>query len=166
VQVGGATPEKLAALTGGAMAAVVLFQPADFEAMGQGYTALGLLDEATPDFPFIVHAARRSWVQAERDTTVGVLRALARGRDWLYNPANREAAIDVLAQQARLAPTSAAQTYDLFLVEQRVFGSGAVNLAGLERVLEFLVADGDLAPPTAPPTKYVDPAYFQAARPS
>jgi NitT/TauT family transport system substrate-binding protein len=164
VQVAGATPEKYAALTSGAMAAVVLFQPADFEAMNQGFASLGLLDDATPDFPFIVYVTRRSFAQAERPATVSLLRALSRARDWLAQPANRDAAIEILAQKARLAPLSAAQTYDLFLAEKRVFGTGEVNLAAFERVLEFMAADGDLTAPTAPPTKYVDPMYFQEAR--
>jgi ABC-type nitrate/sulfonate/bicarbonate transport system substrate-binding protein len=163
VQVAGATPEKYAALTGGAMTAVVLFQPADFEAMGQGYTPLGLLDDATPDFPFIVYVARRSWAQAEKPATVGFLRALARGREWLLNRANREAAVGILVEKAKLAPASAGQTYDLFM-DQRVFGSGEVSLTSFERVLEFLVADGDLTTPTAPPSKYVDGTYFQESR--
>ena len=47
----------------------------------------------------------------------------------------------------------------------RAYDAAAAALL-TERVLEFLVADGDLTAPTAPPTKYVDPAYFQAARPS
>src|SRR5438309_2142324 len=71
------TPARLDCLTTGDCAAVPLGQPHDLVAMRRGYRLLGFSTDAVPEYLYTVTAARRSWAEANKDTLVRYVRALA-----------------------------------------------------------------------------------------
>jgi ABC-type nitrate/sulfonate/bicarbonate transport system substrate-binding protein len=97
----GTTPNRYAALKSRAVDVAVMAPPFDFQAMDEGYRLLGRSDALLPHYSFIMVGAGTAWAKANRDSVVRYLSALDRATEWLYNPANRTAAVDVLEKQMR-----------------------------------------------------------------
>ena len=117
----GATPNRYNALIAGAAQAAMLNQPFDFRAAEQGYGKLLDTGSYAKDFGFLAILARPQWARDNPDTAQALLRALSTATDWLYDPANRDEAIAILARQSRVDPTIAAQTYDYYIKELQPF---------------------------------------------
>jgi ABC-type nitrate/sulfonate/bicarbonate transport system substrate-binding protein len=158
----GGTPERLAALVAGGVDAAVLIQPFDFAAERQGYRDLGRSTEVVPAFELTGYTSRPDWLRANEDTVGRFIRAYQVGQRWLYDPANKERAIQILVDQTRIAPEDARATYELYIEQARSFSPGGrINLAGVQAVLDALVDLDQLTAPTPPPSKYVDPSYVE-----
>jgi ABC-type nitrate/sulfonate/bicarbonate transport system substrate-binding protein len=156
----GGTPERLAALVAGGVDAAVLIQPFDFAAERQGYRDLGRSTEVVPAFEFTGYTSRPDWLRSHEDTVGRFIRAYQVGQRWLYDPANKDRAIQILTDQTRIAPEDARATYELYVEQARSFPAGGrINLAGVQAVLDALVDLDQLTAPTPPPSKYVDPSY-------
>jgi ABC-type nitrate/sulfonate/bicarbonate transport system substrate-binding protein len=143
----GATPNRLAALLSGGVQAAAITQPFDFRAADQGYQKLVDLGAYAKDYGFLVIVARPEWLKDHPDQVRGYLHALARAVDWLYDPANRDAAVAILARDTGTDPTVGARTYDYYFKELQPFSR---NLAIPERIVattvQTLVEIGDIAP--------------------
>jgi ABC-type nitrate/sulfonate/bicarbonate transport system substrate-binding protein len=158
----GGTPDRLAALVSGTVAGAILAQPFDFAAERQGYRRLGNSNDIVRTFEFIGYNARRDWMSRNEDTLARFIRGYRAGQRWLYDPANKEQAIQVLSAQTRLAPEDSRATYELYVERERSFPeSMRPSPAGVQAVLDSLVELGDLTAPTPPITKYVEPTYVE-----
>ncbi|HZR97984.1 MAG TPA: ABC transporter substrate-binding protein [Chloroflexota bacterium] len=158
----GGTPERLAALVAGGVDAAVLIQPFDFAAERQGFRDIGRSTEVVPAFEFTGYTSRPNWLRSHEDTVARFIRAYQVGQQWLYDPANKDRAIQVLTDQTRIAPEDARATYELYVEQARSFPPGGrINPAGVQAVLDALVDLGQLTAPTPPPSKYVDPSYVE-----
>ena len=157
----GATPERLAALRSGAVAGALVAQPQDFQLMAEGYRRLAVISEYIPDHPIAVHAGRTDWLQAHPRETVTALRAQRDAVRWLYDPANKEEAIAILAAEINVAEPIARQTYEM-LVEQLKVWSPEIDLppAQVQKSLDFMAEIGELTPPLPAPQRYMDRRYL------
>ena len=97
----GTTPNRYAALKSRAVDVAVMAPPFDFQAVDEGYRLLARSDTLLPRYSFIMVGTGTAWGKAHRDDVVKYLGALDRATEWLYNPANRTAAVDVLEKQMR-----------------------------------------------------------------
>lgn len=97
----GITPNRYAALKSRAVDVAVLAPPFDFRAIDEGYRLLARSDALLPRYSFIMVGTSTAWAKAHRDDVVKYLGALDRATEWLYDPANRTAAVDVLEKQMR-----------------------------------------------------------------
>lgn len=97
----GITPNRYAALKSRAVDVAVLAPPYDFQALDEGYRLLGRSDALLPRYTFIMVGTSAAWARAHRDHVVRYLTALDRATEWLYSPANRTAAIDILEKAMR-----------------------------------------------------------------
>ena len=157
----GGTPDRLAALQAGTVAAAMLAQPFDFSAERQGFRRLGNSSDVVRSFEFIDYWAHRDWMSRNENALGRFIRGYRAGQRWLYDPANKEQAIQVLSAQTRLAPEDSRATYELYIERERSFPEGMrPNPAGLQAVLDSLVELGDLTSPTPPIGKYVDTTYI------
>ncbi|MGH6738162.1 MAG: ABC transporter substrate-binding protein [Bradyrhizobium sp.] len=156
----GATPNRLAALVSGAVQAALLTQPFDFRAAAQGYRKLVDLGAFGKDYGFLVALARPQWLRDNPDTARGYLRALSAAVDWLYDPANRDEAIAILARETKLEPAIAAQTYDYYIKDLQPFSRKlAIPDQIVSGTVKTLADLGDIKP-DAVTTKYVDGSYL------
>ncbi|SRR5579884_394296 len=160
----GTTPNRYAALKSRQADGAIMTQPLDFVAMDDGYRLLGRSSEVLQQFMFMSVSANRTWAQQNRPVLVRYLKALGAAIDWLYDPANKEAAIDLLVDRTRAERDAAARTYAVYVEEGQVFPRHAeVPRAGLEAMLQAMVELGDLPGPTVDAARYVDPSFVQAA---
>jgi NitT/TauT family transport system substrate-binding protein len=115
----GATPNRLAALVSGTVQAALLTQPFDFRA--EGYRKLLDIGGYGKEYGFLTVLARPQWLRDNPETARAYLRALSAAVDWLYDPANRDEAIAILAAATKLDTAIAAQTYDHYIKELQPF---------------------------------------------
>jgi NitT/TauT family transport system substrate-binding protein len=120
----GSTPNRYAALSSRAVEASVLTQPFDFRAAQSGFHKLVDLAPLAKDFGFLVIVARPQWLKDNPVVAQGYLRALAQSIDWLLDPANKDEATAILAKSVKLDPSFAAQNYDLYIRDLKLFNPG------------------------------------------
>jgi len=156
----GATPNRLAALVSGAVQAALLTQPFDFHAASQGYRKLIDIGAFGKEYGFLTVLARPQWLRDNPETARGYLRALAAAVDWLYDPANRNEAIEILARETKLDPAIATQTYNYYVGELQPFSRKlAVPDEIIRSTVKTLTELGDIKP-DAVSAKYVDLSYL------
>src|SRR6266852_5081676 len=145
---GGGTPNRFAQLASGAVAAAMLTNPVDFYALEQGFVDLGSVPQYLPN-----------WAQNNRATVLAFLRAHIKATKYIYEPANRDEVIAILAKHTKTAPQIAAATYDLY-IKQKVIAHGAALFEdGIKANFDALVALGDLA--AAPPLDgFIDASFL------
>jgi ABC-type nitrate/sulfonate/bicarbonate transport system substrate-binding protein len=114
-----ATPDRFAALVSGGVDAAILYPPATFRAASQGFTYLGEINDHLKGFPFTVYAANTDWAAKNRPAMLAYTKAYGRAVRWLYDPSNREKAIDLLVKYSRQDRKDSADTYDYFVTKLR-----------------------------------------------
>jgi len=145
--------------------AVPLGQPEDFIAIGQGYRRLGLSTDAVASFQFQVLAARRDWAQANKDTVVRFVRALAAAFRFVRDPANRAEAAEAIVQSTGASKEIARATLALYFEPDRgvMPKQAEIDLKGLAQVIAFMAEGGTVKPPLPAPERFIDPQYLRAA---
>jgi ABC-type nitrate/sulfonate/bicarbonate transport system substrate-binding protein len=149
----GATPNRFAALVGGTVQAALLGQPFDFRAQDQGYKTLLDIGAYAKDYGFLTLISRPEWLKKNGDTARAYLRALSDAVDWIYDPANRDEAIAILAKGTKLDPGVAARTYDYFVNDLKPLSRKlAIPDQIVATTVKTLVELGDIKQPTKPLT--------------
>jgi ABC-type nitrate/sulfonate/bicarbonate transport system substrate-binding protein len=159
---GGGTPNRFAQLASGAAAAAVLTNPIDFAALEQGFVDLGSVPQYLPNWAQNNILVDIRWAEQNRRLVVAFLRAHIGAIRYLYDPANRDGVIDILARHTRTSPQIAAATYDLYMRQQVIARDAALFDEGIKANLDALVAMGELA--QAPPlADFIDASFLAAA---
>lgn len=159
----GGTPERFAALISGTVDASILLPPFQFRATSQGYPILAKVASYFPAFPLDLIGANATWAKAHSETLVAYFRGYLQAVRWIYDPANHDRALQILAESTNTSQDDAAKTYEVY-VKERVFSQTAqIPLAGMQQVIDTLAKLDVLKPPLPPPSKFVDNHYMQGA---
>lgn len=153
----GATGQRLESMVRGETFAAILNSPFDAKAESAGMARFGDHREVLPHYPGGVLAVNRAWAKSQRDDLVRFLRAWLAGIRWVKNPANGEEAIKLAAAELRLNPKAAAESVS------ELSESGALNLPGLESVLNLRTQFGFTLPMGSALTPYYDASYYKEA---
>jgi ABC-type nitrate/sulfonate/bicarbonate transport system substrate-binding protein len=149
-------------------AGTLLLSPFEVLAEAAGFRRLGNAVDVLGRYQGLVGAARRSWAQANPAKLVGYIRAYRAGLTWLYDPANRADALQLLQRNVRaMTPELAAKTYDVLLAPAGGFErNAALDVEGARTVLKLRSEYGQPRKELTDPMRYVDLSYYeQAARP-
>ena len=113
-----------------------------------------------------VGAARRGWARDNPDLLVAYIRSYLEAVDWLYEPANRPAACDILQRHvAGMTPELTAASYPILLHPSRGFcRDGRVQEDGVRRVLRLRSRYAAERRMLNDPSKYFDLHYWERAR--
>ena len=156
----GATPNRLAALANGSVQAALLTQPFDFRAAAMGYKKLLDIGAYAKDYGFLTLLARPQWLRDHGDMARGYIRALSDAVDWLYDPANKEEAIAILARGTKLDLPIAVQCYQAYIVDLQPFSRKlAVPEQIVRSTVKTLIELGDIKPDAAS-KNFVDLSYL------
>lgn len=159
-----ATQDRLAALLSGGADAAILYPPATFRAAAAGYTDLGDIETYLKDFPFTVWAANTDWAAKNRDVLLGYIKAYSRAVAWLYDPKNKDQAVDILVKYSKQDRKDSADTYDYFVNKLHAFSAnGKLSAASYKKMTDALVSWGDLKQPVPPMSKFFDFSFVDAA---
>jgi ABC-type nitrate/sulfonate/bicarbonate transport system substrate-binding protein len=141
--------------------AALVSQPFDFRAAGQGYHKLLDIGAYAKDYGFLVVLGRPQWLRSNPDAARGYLRALSAGVDWLYDPANREEAIAILAKHTKLEQSFAEQTYEYYVNQLQPFSRKlAIPETIVQTTLKTLVDLGDVKQTDSTARKLMDLTYL------
>ena len=159
---GGGTPSRFAQLASGAVAATILTNPVDFSALEQGYVDLGSVPQYLPNWAQNNILTDTRWASQHRATLVRFLRAYIRATRYVYEPANRDDVINILAKYTRATRQVGAATYDLYVKQEVIAREAALFEDGIKANFDALVAAGDLVAPP-PLAGFIDGSFLAEA---
>lgn len=152
----GTTPARFAALQSGAVDAAILLPPVAFRAEAAGFSMLGRLSDYVKDLPFTGYAMNIEWAKANKPAALAFLKAYQRGLDWFLQDANKAEAVDILAEETKLARADSEATYDYYRSIDIFSHDGVVTPQSLASLVKALAEDNDLQG-TADPARFIDP---------
>ena len=143
----------------------LLLSPFEVQAQARGFNVIASASEVLGPYQGLVAGVRQSWAQNNREALIGYIRAYARAVEWLYDPANKADAVAVFRKNLPSMPAEGVEaTYRLLLDPQVGFQRrGEISLPGVERVLALRSRWAETKKELGPPTRYYDPAYYEAA---
>ena len=162
----GGTSNRLAALKSGQVAFTILAQPQSYEAEDAGYKILAHTPQFVPDFQFTGYNVSEKWAGAHQATVVSFLKGLDKAVQWLYNPANKEEAVKILAPALKSTNTAAFEkSWDLYFGGKGdiIPKNGEPNVNGTQVVIQAMADAGELKAPLPKPTDFIDLSYVQKA---
>jgi len=162
----GGTPLRMAAmLKDKSLAASMLNPPFSIRAERAGLKNLGAAVDVTGPYQSGAAWVLRSWGKANADTMVNYLQAYVEGLRWSLAPANKAAAVALLAERLKLPQDIVAATYDMAADPARGFAKDAkFDIDGFKNVLKLradMLGTWGGTPPA--PDKYLDFSYYQRA---
>jgi ABC-type nitrate/sulfonate/bicarbonate transport system substrate-binding protein len=139
----GATSARFSALQAGAVDAAILTPPFNFHARSAGFT---LLAHATQyvDMPFAGISVNANWAKANPATVRKVIEVYNKSFAWLYDPKNRDEAVQILIKVSKIKQAEVELAYD-FLIKGNYFeATGKVSRSKLTRLVDALKELGDV----------------------
>jgi ABC-type nitrate/sulfonate/bicarbonate transport system substrate-binding protein len=154
--------DRVVALGNGQVKGALLIAPFDTLAEREKMRILDVYTEPYVQTPLIVN---RTWAQNNRDAAIGLTKALQKAATWIYDPANKSKAIDILAAFTSVPVDICAQSYAFIVETQKAIGVNLeVTAAGLENIIKIDQAIG-ANPASSKPfdlSRYYDPSFLSA----
>jgi len=152
--------DRVVALGNGQVKGALLLAPFDTLAVKEGMKILDVYSDAYVQTPLIVN---RDWAQKNRKAAIGLTLALKMAADWIYNPANKQRAIGILAAYTNVPQEICTDSYGFIVEQQKAIGVGlTVQAAGLENIITIDKAIG--ANPASSAAfdlvRYYDPSFL------
>ena len=141
--------------------ATLLSAPYNLIASNAGFSRLVRATDVIGPYQGNVAATRRSWAANNADKIVGYIRGFRESGAWLYDPANRTEAVEILrGHLPQLSQEIATVSYpELLHPAHGFFRSCELDQAGLKCVLELRNRYAPSATSLGPPGRYYDPQY-------
>ena len=139
----GATSARFSALQAGAVDAAILTPPFNFHAQTAGFTLLGHTVEYV-DMPFAGISVNTNWAAANKDTAGKLITVYNDSMAWLYDPKNRDEAVEILMKVSKIKKDDVEKAYD-FLIGGKYFEpTGKVSRSRLNKLVDALKTLGDI----------------------
>jgi NitT/TauT family transport system substrate-binding protein len=159
-----AAGDRFSALVSSAVDATILNPPTYFKAMSLGFSNLGDVEPHSKNVPFTVWAANMDWAAKNRAALVAFAKSYRRSVGWLYDAANKNAAVDILVKHAKQDRNDSIQAYDYLIAKLRLFGrDGDIPGAAYARMADGLVDLGDMQRPVPPKSAIFDVSFVAQA---
>lgn len=164
----GATPARLDALIAGEHAGALLNPPFTEFGEAAGLRVIDYSRDALPPCQIGVMGACRGWAEAHRQAVEGFIRAELRAIDWITDPANAEAATDILQNNMQGMDRAGAEAAMKIVLDPRlgIAGSDAIDEAGVATILALRSKFGEPQRNLTDPARYIDLRYYDAAKAS
>jgi ABC-type nitrate/sulfonate/bicarbonate transport system substrate-binding protein len=162
----GATFQRLEAmLKDKSNAAAMLNPPFSVRAKKEGLKDMGSAIDVVGPYQSGSGWVVRSWGEANADTLVRYTKAYIEGVRWAMNPANKAAAIALLAERLRLPQDVTAEAYEMASDTRKGIAKDAkFDMEGFRNVLKLraeILGQWGGNPPA--PDKYLDLSYYDRA---
>ncbi|RAI45611.1 ABC transporter substrate-binding protein [Rhodoplanes roseus] len=154
--------DRVIALKNGQVMGSLLIAPFDTIAQRDGMKVLDDYTEPYLQTPLIVN---KDWAKKDPKSAIALTQATKKAADWIYDPANKEKAIDILAAFTKVDRDICAESYKFIVEQQQAIGRGlVVSAASLENLIKIDKAVG--ANPTSDRafvlSRYYDPSFLEA----
>ena len=145
--------------------AAMLNVPYSIEAKAAGLKSMGRAADLIGRYQGNGTIVLRKWGLANRDTVERYLAGLIEGTRWALSPANREAAVTILAERLKVSRETAARAMEL--MSEPSFGivpDARFDMEGFRNVLALRAEiEGTWRGKAPSPERYVDLSYYQNA---
>jgi len=159
-----AAGDRFAALVSGAVDAAILNPPTYFEAVAAGLSNLGDTKPYAQGVPFTVWGVNTKWAASHRDALIAFTRDYTRAVAWLYDPANKDRAIDILVKYAHQKPDVSRKAYEYLIHKLKLLGTdGDVSDAAYAEMVKGLAAIGTVTAPYPAKSAIFDGSFVHAA---
>lgn len=143
-------------------------QVTPFEIMGasKGHHVLARASDVLDSYQGIVGGTRVAWAEENADDLSGFIAGWLESVNWMYDPGNREEALDIIAENMPQMPREvAAGACEVFFdAETGMRRDGAFDVPGIETVLELRRTFGPAPDDLHGPEHYIDTRYLAAAK--
>jgi ABC-type nitrate/sulfonate/bicarbonate transport system substrate-binding protein len=159
--VAGGSAANLTAMQSGQINATTVAVPLNHAAEELGFTTLGRVLDAVPNFQSATIVVRRSWAEKNRPLMVRFMKGMVQSLRWLHD--NRDAAVEFLAKEIQLKPAHALKGWEYYTQYRLWQVDGAPNIEGMKHNLRVYAEQSGSkgAPPDA--RKYIDLSYLNEA---
>ncbi len=153
--------DRVVALGNGQVKGALLIAPFDTLAEREKMKVLDVYREPYVQTPLILN---KDWAAKNRPAAVGLTKALQKASVWIYDPANKQKAIDILAAYTKIPADVCADSYKFIVEDQKAIGHNLeVKAAGLENIINI---DKDIGanPASSKPfdlSRYYDPSFLK-----
>jgi ABC-type nitrate/sulfonate/bicarbonate transport system substrate-binding protein len=164
VKVGG-MKERYEALIDRRQAGSLLVPPFTLAALDHGFGEIGTALSVLGHYQGGVAAVRRTWGASNREALIGFIRANMAALDWLYDPANKGEALQILQRHMPgTKPDVAEKSYRVLLDAVNGFPKKAeIDPVGVKTVIEIRSQYAQPAKTITDPARYYDLSYYNAA---
>jgi ABC-type nitrate/sulfonate/bicarbonate transport system substrate-binding protein len=161
----GSSGDRAAALKAGSVSATLLIPPYDSVIVAEGYKRLDVSTGTVTQYTWLSHATSEAWAKANKATLVAFIRAWIKGTRWVYDPKNKQDAVRILARELKIDERFAQIAYEMYFASktETVSKDAAIDLVGLQNLIDAVAAQGDIPSPAPKAAKYVDSIYLQEA---
>src|SRR5882757_9108134 len=139
----GATSARFSALQAGAVDAAILTPPFNFHAQSAGFNLLAHTTQYV-DMPFAGISVNRNWAATNGATVQKVIDVYNQSMTWLYDPANREEAVQILMKVSKIKQADVELAYDFLIKGNYLEPTGRISKSRLGRLVDALKALGDI----------------------
>ncbi|MFN2646051.1 MAG: ABC transporter substrate-binding protein [Burkholderiales bacterium] len=139
--------------------------PFSLEAKAAGLTSMGRAVDLIGPYQATGTFVTRKWAAANRDTLERYIAGLIEGYRWVLAPANKDAAVSLLAERLKVSRDMATQAYEMTTDPKFGFTpDGRFDMAGFRNVLALRAEiEGSWGGKAPPPERYVDLSYYEGA---
>lgn len=161
----GTSPERYAALKGGSVQASFMGPPFTFRAAKDGFRKLANFHEHLGPILFTTDFAHANFLKSNREQVVRYLKSMVEATHWLYEPKNKEEAINIHMKVLKSSRESAEQDYQYLVEEFKPFPrDGLISKASFDKTMSLRVKEGIYQGKKVPPASdYVDNSFIEEA---
>lgn len=143
-------------------------QVTPFEIMGasKGHHVLARASDVLDSYQGIVGGTRVAWAEENADDLAGFIAGWLESVNWVYEPANRAAAVDIVLENMPQMPRPVAEgAIEIFFdADTGIRRDGAFDLPGIQTVLDLRREFGPAPDDLHGPEHYIDTKYLEMAR--
>lgn len=162
---GGHEP-RARALREGRIDAALVTPPFSVELAAHGLKTLARARDYLPRYQGSCGVTTRRWAREHGAALVSYIRAYRESLSWALDPANRAASIAHLEKEFGLTPELAGPTFGALADPvDGIFRDAAIDLPGIQAVLDLRMDAGLLKRPAPDPAKYCDIGYLEKTQP-
>jgi ABC-type nitrate/sulfonate/bicarbonate transport system substrate-binding protein len=163
----GSTAQRFARMQRGTDCVGALLSPPEtLNAKAHGFRFLNDAADLIGHYQATALVARRAWLERDGEVAVRFIRAVRSALAWIFAPANREAAVALLAEKAQIAPAQAAALVTALLDPKvGLDPDGKIDVEGVRTVLALRGTYATPKKTLSDPLKYYDLRYYERARP-
>lgn len=154
--------DRVVALGNGQVKGALLIAPFDTLAEQEKMKVLDVYRDPYVQTPLILN---KDWAAKNRDAAIGLTKALQKAAVWIYDPKNKQKAIDILAAYTKVPADVCAESYKFIVEDQKAIGRNLdVPADGLHNIIKIDQAIG-ANPASSKPfdlSRYFDPSFLAA----
>ncbi len=150
--------DRIVALGNGQVDGALLIAPFDAVAQEQDMKVLEDFTDPYLQTPLILNKA---WAAEKPEAAKGLTQAMQEAAVWIYDPANKDAAISILAAYTKAEPKIAAASYAFIVEQQQAIGKNfEVPEASLQNIADINAELEGTDPVQLDISKYYDPSML------